>query len=62
MPLIPVTLYLEKRLGPRAGNICVWLSLVIGQPMALMMYYHDYVVEHYGKELISYYGNYSNAQ
>ena len=46
MPLIPVTLYLEKRVGPRAGNICVWLSLVIGQPLAIMMYYHDYVVEH----------------
>ncbi len=59
MPLIFVTNSLERSLGPRAGNVCVWLSLIIGQPMALMMYYHDYVVEHYGQELISYYGDLS---
>jgi hypothetical protein len=57
IPLIVVSKYLETAIGPRAGNICVWLSLIIGQPLALMMYYHDFVVEHYGKELISYYGD-----
>ena len=41
VPMIFVTEWLEKRIGPRAGNIAVWASLVIGQPMALMMYYHD---------------------
>ena len=59
VPLIFVTAYLEKNVGPRAGNICVWLSLVIGQPLAIMMYYHDYVVEQYGEELISYWGKLS---
>ncbi|XP_065676240.1 diacylglycerol O-acyltransferase 1-like [Hydra vulgaris] len=28
------------------GNIMMWLSLIIGQPLAIMMYYHDYLVEH----------------
>ncbi|XP_066911181.1 diacylglycerol O-acyltransferase 1-like [Clytia hemisphaerica] len=29
------------------GNFVVWLSLIIGQPLAIMMYYHDYLVEHH---------------
>ena len=31
VPLIFVTAYLKENVGPREGNICVWLSLVIGQ-------------------------------
>ncbi len=42
--------------SPRLGNVMVWMSLIIGQPMAVMMYYHDYVVEHYGQELLETYG------
>ncbi len=56
VPLIFFTRLLEHRVGPRAGNICVWLSLIIGQPLAVMMYYHDFVVEHFGAQLITYYG------
>ncbi len=56
IPLIFVSEALERRLGPRAGNICVWISLIIGQPLVIMMYYHDFVVEHYGAELINFYG------
>ena len=26
--------------------------LMIGQPLAVMMYYHDYVVDHFGEEEI----------
>ena len=40
---------MEKVLGPRFGNALVWLSLIVGQPLAVMMYYHDYVVEHFGR-------------
>ena len=36
-------------MGPRFGNALVWLSLIVGQPLAVMMYYHDYVVEHFGR-------------
>ena len=42
-------LFFEKVLGPRFGNALVWLSLIVGQPLAVMMYYHDYVVEHFGR-------------
>lgn len=57
VPLIFLSKKLETSVGPRAGNILMWLSLLIGHPLAVMMYYHDYVVEHYGKELISYWGH-----
>ncbi len=56
VPLIFVSHWLERKVGPRAGNLCVWVSLIIGQPMAIMMYYHDYVVEHHGEELIGFFG------
>jgi diacylglycerol O-acyltransferase-1 len=49
----------KNHLGPRAGNLVVWLSLIIGQPLALMMYYHDFVVAHYGSELIATFGTLS---
>ena len=39
----------SKVMGPRFGNALVWLSLIVGQPLAVMMYYHDYVVEHFGR-------------
>lgn len=29
------------------GNVLVWLSLIIGQPVALLMYFHDYYVLHH---------------
>jgi len=33
--------------GGRAGNIVVWLSLILGQPMAILMYVHDWYLMHY---------------
>jgi len=38
VPLAIVTSYMRNPWG----NICMWLSLIIGQPLAIMMYYHDY--------------------
>ena len=29
------------------GNAAVWLSLIIGQPVAVLMYVHDYYVLHH---------------
>ena len=52
---------LKVSIGTRAGNMVVWLSLIIGQPLALMMYYHDFVVAHYGKELIATFGTMSKT-
>ena len=51
-PLFPITKFVETRLGPRFGNVFVWISLILGQPLAVMMYYHDYVVDHFGAEEI----------
>jgi len=61
VPLIFVSRWLETRLGPRAGNICVWVSLIVGQPLAIMMYYHDFAVEHYGQELGKAFGDIKTA-
>jgi len=51
-PLFPVSKFIEKHFGPRLGNVFVWISLILGQPLAVMMYYHDYVVDHFGEEEI----------
>ncbi|KPJ15100.1 Diacylglycerol O-acyltransferase 1 [Papilio machaon] len=45
-PLSIISRFAEVRLGPRWGNIIVWSSLILGQPLAIMMYYHDYALTH----------------
>lgn len=57
IPLSKIAKYVEKRYGPRWGNMIVWSSLILGQPLCIMMYYHDYVVTHYGESLIEDYGH-----
>jgi len=56
IPLMFVSFQAKFYVGKRAGNLLVWMSLILGQPLALMMYYHDFVVEHYGSELITTFG------
>ena len=56
MPLMIISKVVEAKIGPRAGNVVVWLSLIIGQPLAILMYYHDFVTEHYGPEDIKTWG------
>jgi diacylglycerol O-acyltransferase-1 len=29
---------------PQFANVLVWLSIIIGQPLAILMYYHDFIV------------------
>merc|ERR1712083_671052 len=53
VPLMIVSQQAKYIIGKRAGNLVVWMSLILGQPLALMMYYHDFVVAHYGSELIA---------
>jgi len=38
---------------PRWGNVVVWASLILGQPLCIMMYYHDYVLTQYGPEFLA---------
>uniref|UniRef100_A0A915CPK2 O-acyltransferase n=1 Tax=Ditylenchus dipsaci TaxID=166011 RepID=A0A915CPK2_9BILA len=48
MMQIPLSIFTDKYLkGGRAGNIVVWLSLILGQPMAILMYVHDWYLMHY---------------
>lgn len=47
IPLSYIAKFMEKHYGPRWGNIVVWASIILGQPLAIMMYYHDYVIAHY---------------
>ncbi|KJH48691.1 MBOAT family protein [Dictyocaulus viviparus] len=44
IPLSFITEHIVK--GGRAGNVIVWLSLILGQPLAILMYVHDWYVIH----------------
>lgn len=57
IPLSMVCRTIEVKFGPRWGNIIVWTSLILGQPLCIMMYYHDYVITHFGEALIDRYGH-----
>ncbi|KYM80726.1 Diacylglycerol O-acyltransferase 1 [Atta colombica] len=52
LPLSVLSKMAERYYGARWGNIVVWASLIIGQPLCIMMYYHDYVVTHFGEILL----------
>ncbi|KAL1513370.1 hypothetical protein ABEB36_002789 [Hypothenemus hampei] len=54
LPLSFFSRFVEKRYGPRLGNIIVWSSIIIGQPLCIMMYYHDYMVIHHGTTIAQY--------
>lgn len=57
IPLSFFSRYIEKTFGGRMGNVIVWASIVMGQPLCIMMYYHDYVVTHFGEALIADYSH-----
>ncbi|XP_018573342.1 diacylglycerol O-acyltransferase 1 [Anoplophora glabripennis] len=57
IPLSHISRYVERRYGPRFGNLVVWSSIIIGQPLCIMMYYHDYIVIHYGESLLEDYSH-----
>ena len=44
---VPYAFFVAKFLSGNYGNIAVWISLIVGQPVAILMYYHDYFVTHY---------------
>lgn len=51
IPLSYVSKYMENKFGPRCGNIVVWTSIILGQPLCIMMYYHDYVVTNFNEAI-----------
>lgn len=52
LPLSFISKFMEKHFGERLGNTVVWASIILGQPLCIMMYYHDYVVTNYGTILV----------
>uniref|UniRef100_A0A023EY91 O-acyltransferase n=2 Tax=Triatoma infestans TaxID=30076 RepID=A0A023EY91_TRIIF len=55
IPLSMFCRWVETKYGSRWGNIIVWASLILGQPLCIMMYYHDYVITHFGEALLENY-------
>uniref|UniRef100_A0A8C9VR58 O-acyltransferase n=1 Tax=Scleropages formosus TaxID=113540 RepID=A0A8C9VR58_SCLFO len=50
MAQLPLAWLVGRVFQGNYGNAAVWISLIIGQPIAVLMYVHDYYVLHYGGE------------
>lgn len=46
-PQIPLAWIVGRFFQGNYGNAAVWLTLIIGQPVAVLMYVHDYYVLNY---------------
>jgi diacylglycerol O-acyltransferase-1 len=55
LPLSALCRFVVGKNGERArwGNVVVWASLILGQPLCIMMYYHDYVITQYGPQFLA---------
>ncbi|XP_041843461.1 diacylglycerol O-acyltransferase 1b [Melanotaenia boesemani] len=50
MAQLPLAWFVGRFLRGNYGNAAVWMSIIIGQPFAVLMYVHDYYVMHYRQE------------
>ncbi|XP_068611711.1 diacylglycerol O-acyltransferase 1b [Brachionichthys hirsutus] len=50
MAQLPLAWFVGYFLRGNYGNAAVWITLIIGQPFAILMYVHDYYVLHYREE------------
>uniref|UniRef100_A0A3B3ZDW2 O-acyltransferase n=1 Tax=Periophthalmus magnuspinnatus TaxID=409849 RepID=A0A3B3ZDW2_9GOBI len=50
MSQLPLAWFVGNMLHGNYGNAAVWMSLIIGQPFAVLMYVHDYYVLHYRQD------------
>ncbi|XP_041650026.1 diacylglycerol O-acyltransferase 1b [Cheilinus undulatus] len=50
MAQLPLAWFVGTFLRGNYGNAAVWISLIIGQPFAVLMYVHDYYVLNYTQE------------
>ncbi|XP_030605796.1 diacylglycerol O-acyltransferase 1b isoform X2 [Archocentrus centrarchus] len=50
MAQLPLAWFVGRFLRGNYGNAAVWISIIIGQPFAVLMYVHDYYVIHYRQE------------
>lgn len=44
---IPFAIIVRQFCHGNYGNMAVWVSLIIGQPIAIMMYIHDYYIDYF---------------
>ena len=40
-------MFVSAFLSGFTANMAVWVSIIIGQPIAVLMYVHDYYIENY---------------
>lgn len=54
VPMVIVTEWLKRKIKkPFVGNVIFWISFcIIGQPLCMIMYYHDYVHFHMSEQQI----------
>ncbi|XP_064640311.1 diacylglycerol O-acyltransferase 1-like isoform X2 [Lineus longissimus] len=43
---VPFAMFVKKFLHGQYGNMAMWISLIVGQPIAILMYFHDYYILH----------------
>ena len=43
---VPLAMLQTKYIQGKYGNMVVWISLILGQPIAILAYFHDYYVTH----------------
>lgn len=50
---LPFALFVSRFMKGHLGNMAVWMSLIVGQPLAILMYLHDYYLMEWkrGKEV-----------
>ncbi|XP_037532240.1 diacylglycerol O-acyltransferase 1b [Nematolebias whitei] len=51
MAQLPLAWLVGRFLRGNYGNAAVWMSIIIGQPFAILMYVHDYYVMNYKNEI-----------
>ena len=49
---LPWARFVSAYFNNNFANVAVWVSLIIGQPLCILMYYHDYYVIHNTKSTI----------
>lgn len=47
---LPFAFIVTKYLHGNYGNMAIWLSLIIGQPLAIFMYMHDYYIDYFSHD------------
>lgn len=49
---LPLSIVTDKIIrNGRVGNVVLWISLILGQPLAVLMYLHDWYVINYPQHI-----------